>query len=114
MIKAKRIPKSLQYILCSYNLTELDLKEDKETIITRVLNYGSWEDVKWLYSVYPEKQIKEVVSHLKRGLWFERALNFWEKMFDIHIPAMTRRKSIFNIRPNFKYCKIIHTKKRWA
>jgi hypothetical protein len=102
MIKAKRIPKSLQPILCSYNLKELNLKEDNETIITQVLNYGSWEDVKWLYSVYPEKEIKKVVSRPKRGLWFERILNLWEKMFDIHIPAKTRRKSIFNIKPNFK------------
>ena len=58
--------------------------------------------VKWLYSVYEEKAIKEIVSHPKKGLWFDRVLNFWEKMFDIRIPKKISRQSIFNINPTFK------------
>lgn len=102
MNKTKKIPKSLQSVLWSYNLNAMDLEEDKEAIITQVLNYGSWEEIKWLYSVYPEGDIKLVVTHPKRGLWFERVLNFWEKMFDIHIPKKIRHQSIFNMRPYFK------------
>lgn len=101
MNKIEKIPQSLQSVLWSYNLKELNLQEDKETIITQVLNYGSWRDVKWLYSVYPEKDIRAVVSHPKKGLWFERALNFWEKVFDIRIPEKTRRNSIFTIKLKF-------------
>jgi len=101
MSKAKKIPKSLQSVLWSYNLNEMDLEEDKEIIITQVLNYGTWEDVKWLYSVYSEKDIKKIVSHPKKGLWFERVLNFWEKMFDINIPKKIRYQAIFNINPTF-------------
>lgn len=102
MNKPKRIPKFLQSVLWSYNLNEMDLEEDKEIIIRQVLNYGSWEDIKWLYSVYREKEIKEIVSHPKKGLWFEKVLNFWEKMFDIHIPKKIRHQSIFDIRPHFE------------
>ena len=101
MSKAERIPKFLQSVLWSYNLNEMDLEEDKETIITEVLNYGSWEDLKWLYSVYAERDIKEIISHPRKGLWFERVLNFWEKMLNIRIPKKIRRQSIFNINPTF-------------
>ncbi|MGE4357535.1 MAG: hypothetical protein AB7E08_03140 [Candidatus Omnitrophota bacterium] len=91
------MPKFLTSLLWSYNLNEIDLKEDKEIIITQVLNYGSWKELRWLYSVYPEKEIKKVVSHPRRGLWFDKVLNFWEIMFGIHLPKKIKQKAIFSL-----------------
>ena len=95
----EKAPDFLQSVLWSYDLNEIDLERDKIIIITQVLNYGLWEEVKWLYSVYMEKDIRGVISNPGRGLWFDKVLNFWEKMFDIHIPEKKRRQAIFNIDP---------------
>ncbi|MEW6089200.1 MAG: hypothetical protein AB1498_12945 [bacterium] len=97
----QNIPEFIAPCLWSYNIKKLGTQEDKELIITQVLNYGDEKRIKWLYSVYTEKDIKEVVSHPRRGLWFDRVLNFWEKMLDIRIPKKIRQKAIFNINPAF-------------
>lgn len=97
----KKLPGFLQSVLWSYNLAELDLEKDKAAIIAQVLNYGDWKDLKWLCSIYSDKDIKKIVSHPGRGLWFEKVLNFWELMLNIRIPQRIRQKAIFNINPAF-------------
>ena len=101
MKKRKRLPKFLQSVLWSYDLNKMDLKEDGNIIIRQVLNYGDWKDLKWLYSVYSEDEIKEVVVHPGRGLWFERVLNFWEIMLRIRLPKKVKENAIFRIEPQF-------------
>ena len=101
MKKNNKLPRFLQSVLWSYDLSKLDAKEDKETIITQVLNYGDWKDLKWLYSVYSEDEIRKVVKRPRRGLWFEKVLNFWEIMLGIRVPKKIREKAIFNINPRF-------------
>ena len=97
----KLIPKFVAPCLWSCDINKLNLHKDKHLIITQVLNYGDEKRVRWLYSVYSEKDIKNVVSHPKRGLWFDKVLNFWERMFSIHIQRQTRQKAIFDINPVF-------------
>ena len=94
-----KILKKLQNVLWSYNVRDLDLKEDKDYIITQVLNYGAWEDLKLLYELYSEKDIKEVVKNPSRGLWFEKVLNFWLTIFNIKLAKNLYQKAIFNINP---------------
>lgn len=101
MKKRNKIPKFLQSTLWSYDLNQLDLKGDRKLVITQVLNYGDWKDLKWLYSVYTEKDIKEVVLHPSKGLWFEKVLNFWEVVLKIRIPKKLKEKAIFCIQPQF-------------
>jgi hypothetical protein len=79
----------------------MDLDKDKETIITRVLNYGDWNDLKWLYSIYTENDIKKVVTNPFRGSWFVKALNFWETMLNLNLPDKIRKKALLDINPNF-------------
>ena len=79
-----KVPEFIAPCLWSYDIKQIDLQEDKKLIITQVLNYGVWKDVKWLYSVYSEDDIKEVVSNPRRGLWF---------------PKDKREKAIFKLCP---------------
>ncbi len=96
-----RVPTFLKSVLWSYDLNQIDLKEDRELVITQVLNYGEWRDLEWLYSVYAEDDIRQVVSHPRRGRWFDKVLNFWEKMLDIRLPKKVRQKALFHIDPQF-------------
>ena len=92
----KKIPKQFQRVLWSYNVNKMDLEEDKKEIITQVLNYGTWKDIKLLYKLYPEKDIKEVVKNPRRGVWFEKVLNFWTLMFNIRLKKDVWKKAIFS------------------
>lgn len=94
-----KIPKFITPCLWSYDINQMDLKDDKRLIITQVLNYGVWKDVKWLYSVYSEEDIKKVVSNPRRGLWFPKVLNLWETLLKIKIPKDKRDKAVFKLCP---------------
>jgi len=93
-VKAK-IPQKMKWLFWSYDIKSLDLKEDKDYIIPQVLNYGTWEDLKWLYKVYSEKDIKKVVKNPRRGLWFKNVLNFWATIFNIRLKKEVWEKAIF-------------------
>jgi len=98
------LPKFLQSYLPSYDISEMDLgrPEDKEEIITQILNYGSKKEILWLFSTYHLKEIKEVISHPKRGCWQERALNYWTKVFNIKLPRIIYEVAIFSLQPRPK------------
>ncbi len=94
-----KIPEFITPCLWSYDIRQMELEEDKELIITQVLNYGDAKRIKWLYSVYNEEDIKKVVSNPRRGLWFPKVLNFWETVLKIKIPRDKREKAIFKLCP---------------
>ncbi|MBU4294098.1 MAG: hypothetical protein KJ770_08630 [Actinobacteria bacterium] len=93
----KKIPKNIIPCLWSYNIDNMDLAKDKEIIITQVLNYGDAGRIKWLYSVYTEEDLKEVVSNPRRGRWFPKVLNFWEIILKTKIPKKKKEKAIFKL-----------------
>jgi len=59
------------------------------------LNYGIREDLKLLYKLYSEKDIKEVVRNPGRGLRFKNVLNFWTTIFNIRLKKEVWEKAIF-------------------
>ncbi len=95
----KKIPQNIAPCLWSYNIDNLDLKKDKETIITQVLNYGDAGRIKWLYSVYSEEDIRKVVLSPRRGMWFPKVINFWETMLKTKIPKKKKENAIFRLDP---------------
>ena len=97
MTKAK-IPKKMKWLFWSYDTNSLDLRKDKDYIIVQILNYGTWEDIKWLFRVYREKEIVKVIGNPSRGLWVEKVLNFWIKIFDIKIKKNIYQKAIINLQ----------------
>lgn len=99
MSKTKKLPEGFRRALWSYNVNKIDIKKDKEVIITQVLNYATWKDIKRLFLIYPEEDIKEVLRHPRRGVWFEKVLNFWVKMFNMKLKKEIYEKAIFKLQP---------------
>lgn len=98
-ISKSKIPAYIARCLWSYDISSIDIKKDRELIITQVLNYGDWEGVTWLWKTYPERLIREIVSHPRRGLWFKQVLNFWELMLKIKLPNSIKHQAIFQLAP---------------
>ncbi len=93
-----KIPKKMQWLFWSCKIEDLDLEKDKHYIISQVLNYGIWKDLKWLFKVYSEKEIKNVVKNPARGVWFRDVLNFWNLIFALKLKKKLLEKATFNLR----------------
>lgn len=98
----KKLPKAFQRILWSYEIKKMDIERDKKEIITMVLNYGTWDDLKLLQKIYTEDDIKKIISRPQRGVWFEKVLNFWIKLLDVRIDEDTYEKAILRMEPGEK------------
>lgn len=65
--REKETLRSLQGILWSKNIRELDLEKDKVYIVHQVLSFGNLNQIKWLFKVYRPKEIREIfLKHPKK------------------------------------------------
>lgn len=94
-----KLPKNLHYCFWSYDISRLSIRDDKYLIIQQILNYGDWRLIKWLFKVYRDRDIKEVLRKPSRGMWWRRVLNFWLTIFNLHIPKDTYTLAIREIDP---------------
>ncbi|MBU1102841.1 hypothetical protein KJ853_04300 [Patescibacteria group bacterium] len=101
MKKIEKLPESFQRALWSYDLGKLDAQKDKIEIITQILNHGNPHDLKLLFEIYSEEEIKEIIENPRRGVWFEKVLNFWVTVFNLHIKKSIWQEAIlrFPLRP---------------
>lgn len=54
------VPRKLQSVLWSTDVTKLDLQKDKYYIIHQVLIYGDFKELKWLFNNYLKTQVIKV------------------------------------------------------
>lgn len=99
MKRANNIPRGVARCLWSYEPTSIDLRRDRELIVTQVLNHGDWREVRWLFKTYPEEEIRTVVAHPRRGLWFKRVLNFWCLILKVKLPPRVLERAFFRLGP---------------
>ena len=55
-----KIPKKLQPVLWSADVSKLDLQKDKYYIIHQILIYGDFNELKWLFKNYSKNVVIEV------------------------------------------------------
>ena len=91
------VPKFLQSSLASYNLVNLDVKRDKDIIITEVLNKGDEDALAWLTKNYTKKEVKEVVENPIRGMWLENTLEYWLKILGINKSGKKFERAVLNV-----------------
>jgi len=96
--KKSKIPKKMKWLFWSYDINSLDLNKDKNYIITQTLNYGTWEDIQWLFRIYSEKEIVKIIKNPPRSQWFEKVLNFWLTIFDIKLKKNIYQKALINLQ----------------
>jgi hypothetical protein len=92
-LKHARVPRRLRPYFQEYVLEHLEIERDANIIIQRTLEFGTWQEIEWLFCVYGIKRIKQFVGALgERGL-SRIAFNYWRKLLAIK----TWRKSPFPI-----------------
>ena len=98
----EKIPRRLQRVLWSYDIRKMNTRTSKNLIIQQVLNFGDFDDLKWLYHTYPERDLRRVVKDPCRGMWHDNVLNFWCLMLKVRLPRITRERAIrrMDFRPD--------------
>ena len=91
------ISKFLQPYLASYNLEKLDVKDDKEIIITEILNKGDDKALLWLSKNYSRDEVERVVSIPTRGLWMKSVLKYWLYIFGINLPQKDFKRALLDL-----------------
>lgn len=71
-----KIPRSLQGVLWSKGVRDLNLDADKTYIIHQVLRYGSIEDIRWLLRTYDSETIRKTFLNHPAQVYSKSSLHF--------------------------------------
>lgn len=78
-----KLPAGLKPYFQEYDYFNLDLDAHANLIIARALEYGTWDDVRWLFEVYGTDRIRRYVRRFgERGL-NPVTFNYWRKLLNI-------------------------------
>lgn len=87
------IPKSLQPILWSKQVSLLDKKKDRDYIIHQVLSRGTIAQMHWLMNTYGMKTVRRVFLQHPQRSYSPSALNFSRK-FIVGSPRIRSQKYV--------------------
>jgi hypothetical protein len=79
----KKIPDFVKVFLWSYDVSQMDIKDDKNIIIKNVLDFGTKKATDWLKKTYSEKEIKEVIQNSVKSSWSKKSINFWSHIYGV-------------------------------
>ena len=78
------IPTSLKPFFQEYDLKELHLRRHADLIIQRTLEFGNWDEIRWLFQAYGRIRIRRFIrEHGERWL-SPVTFNYWRKLLGVH------------------------------
>jgi len=77
------IPRGLAPYFQEYDFDALDAGSDADLIIQRTLEYGTWDEVRWLFATYSGKHIRTFVRELGERWLSKVTFNYWRKLLRI-------------------------------
>jgi len=82
-MKPSGIPAGLTPYFHEYDPQTLDVDRDADLILQRTLEYGTWEEIRWLFGFYGGSRVRSFVQ--ERGeRWLCRVtFSYWRKLLEI-------------------------------
>lgn len=78
-----QIPIGLKPYFQEYNIERLDITRDANLIIQRTLEFGTWDEIRWLFQLYRSKRIRLFLREYgERGLK-PVTFTYWRKLLGI-------------------------------
>ena len=77
------IPGGLRPHFQEYDPRTLELDRDANLIIQRTLEYGTWDEVCWLFSTYGGPRIRTFVRGRGERLLSPVTFNYWRKLLGV-------------------------------
>jgi len=84
LLKKNKFPDSIQAILWSKDIENAGLCDDKIYIIHQILAYGDIREVKWLFKVYSEDEIRNIFISYPTRIYTE-PIYYFIKNFILNI-----------------------------
>ena len=78
-----QIPAGLEPYFQEYNLAALDMSQDANLIMQRTLEFGNWDEVRWLFEVYGAGSIRSFLRKYGEKWLSPVAFNYWRKLLRI-------------------------------
>jgi len=79
----RKIPDDLRPYFQEYDVLTLDLDRDANLVIQRVLEYGTWGEVRWLFANYGDRRIRAFVRERGERMLSRVTFNYWRKLLQI-------------------------------
>ena len=77
------IPPGLKPYFQEYDTSQLDLAEDADLVIQRTLDFGTWEEIRWLFKTYSKKRVRLFVREHGQRRLKPVAFHYWRKLLGI-------------------------------
>lgn len=100
-IFAMPVPRFLQSVLWSYELSKMNAKRHASTIIPQILNYGTWRQVQWVLRTYHKDTIKKYIKHPARGMWRKDSLTYWTSIYNVRPVRREYDRALFSLTPTY-------------
>jgi hypothetical protein len=78
-----RIPEPLWPHFQEYDPASLDLESDADLIIQRTLEFGTWDEVRWLFVTYGSERIRAFLRMRGERLLSPVTFNYWRKLLGV-------------------------------
>jgi hypothetical protein len=82
-IPADQIPEGLRPHFQEYDPDRLDLGKYADLIIQRALEFGTWEEVRWLFATYGGQRIRLFLRQRGERLLSPVTFSYWRKLLGI-------------------------------
>ena len=83
VVSENGLPADADWLFPEYNFEEMDLDRHRGVIIERILERGSWEQVRWLFSTYGEADVAEWVRQHGFRLLTSRSFALWKLTLNV-------------------------------
>lgn len=83
-MNTNQLPKDSAWLFPEYNFAEIRLKQHRGVIIERILERGSWEQLRWLFTTLGEAEVAAWVRKHGFRLLSKRSFALWRLALNIH------------------------------
>lgn len=77
-------PPDMEWLFPEYDFETIDIETHAGIIIERVLDRGSWDQLRWLFKTYSEEQIADWVAKHGFRLLSKGSFYLWRAALNIH------------------------------
>ena len=93
------IPDRLAAYFHEYDMARIDLRNDANLVIQRIIEFGDWDELRWLFRLYGAKRIRIFVREYGERLLSPVSFNYWRQLLRIRkwkkTPTSISRKELW-------------------
>lgn len=80
---ASKIPDRLTPYFQEYDVAQINLAKDANLVIQRTIEYGTWDEIRWLFQLYGSGRIRVFIREHGERLLTPVTFNYWRLLLRI-------------------------------